>query len=465
MGPIKVRIRGIHSTALSKHLHDKGFLIVQASDVIASRLGIEIIREPPDVTIKDVEKLPGSFMIIGSCDAVNAVEEHVLELGPAVRARSIVPLHSVYVGRAFQRGDEILVDLGGGIYGRVRGKYVLTPGSKYVVSIVGTRFHGNLVDVTLDVWLDGSYISLIPNPRIVISRHIRDLATTARLTALGNRMLERAGGYGIKFRSSARYADDNALESEFEVLLSKLREVAEAVRSFEEPTEIVRGECLTLIIPTREYRFKLHRIRNQVTPTFTAHHMIKSIVRNSPLLNLLDGVSPLCNVDEETVMRGLLPQRGEEVRLIHVKPWGDIYVLGKGRVVSSHDSELVVERQIRGKGLYDGLGVPKEVGDIALTCIDIHRKYIVHTYYNRRGQEKGTYININSDVEIVSRIVRYVDLLVDVTVSSNGEVRVVDSEEMNLIGKYYDVAEVMSTVKYVTENPQVCTYSGLRRVN
>lgn len=463
MGPIKVRIRGIYSTALSRHLLDEGFHLVQASDVTASRLGIEVVKEPPDVTVKDSDRVPGSLIVMGWCDAVSAIEDSLSRLGPVVKARSIAPLHSVYIGKAVQRGDEVLIDLGGGIYGKVKGRYVLTPGSKYVVSVTGTQFHGNIVDVTPDVWLDGTHISLIPHPRVLISRHIRDVETIARLAALGNKILEKSGGYGVKFRSSAKYADENTLEREYEALLSKLRDVAEALKNADDPIEIVKGQCLTLISPTRACKLKLDYIRSRVVPTLTGHHMIKSVIRNSPLLNLLDEISPRCGVDENSVLKGLLPQRGDEVKLVHVKPWGEVYVLGKGTVTSRYDDEIVVERKIAGKGLYDGLNVPKEAGDVALTCIGLYRKYIVHTYYNKYGQEKGTYININTEVEIVGRIVKYIDLLVDVVVK-NGETRVVDVEELDIVSKYYDANEVTSIANHVIERPKTCTYSGLSHV-
>ncbi len=463
MGPVKVRVRGIYSTALSRYLLDEGFRLVQASDVTASRLGIEVVGDPPDATIKDSDRVPGSLIIVGSCEAVDAIENAISRLGPIVRARSIAPLHSVYLGRAVQKGNEVLIDLGGDIYGKVRGKYVVTPGGKYIVSVTGTRFHGNIVDVTLDVWLDGTYISLIPNSRVLVSRHIRDIETITRLTVLGNKMLERAGGYGVKFRSSAKYADNDTLEREFEDLISKLRYIAEKLRGAEGPVEVIRGQCLTLVSPTRQCKLRLDHVRKRVVPTMIGHHMIKSAIRNSPLLNLLDEVSPKCDVEENAVFRGLLPQRGEEVKLVHVKPWGETYILGKGTVISRHDDGIVVERKVRGRGLYDGIDVPKEAGDVALTCIDINRKYIVHTYYNKYGQEKGTYININTEVEVVGRIVKYIDLLIDVVIK-NGEAQVVDLEELDTVSKYYDVDDVMSIVNHVREHPHVCTYSGLKHV-
>ncbi|WP_243677882.1 hypothetical protein [Vulcanisaeta distributa] len=38
---------------------DLGYTIVQASDVIISRFGINVDNSAPDVTIKDSERVPG----------------------------------------------------------------------------------------------------------------------------------------------------------------------------------------------------------------------------------------------------------------------------------------------------------------------------------------------------------------------------------------------------------------------
>ena len=49
---VRVRVRGITATAVSKLLLDKGFRIVQASRIIQERLGAEFDPSPADVTVK-----------------------------------------------------------------------------------------------------------------------------------------------------------------------------------------------------------------------------------------------------------------------------------------------------------------------------------------------------------------------------------------------------------------------------
>lgn len=55
----RVRIRGKYATAISKLVLDLGYTIVQASDVIISRFGINVDNSAPDVTIKDSERFLG----------------------------------------------------------------------------------------------------------------------------------------------------------------------------------------------------------------------------------------------------------------------------------------------------------------------------------------------------------------------------------------------------------------------
>jgi RNA-binding protein AU-1 len=61
---MRVRIRGIYTTALTYLFLKSGYTIVQQTPQIVERFGIDTINEPADVTIKDgVDK--GEIVSIG----------------------------------------------------------------------------------------------------------------------------------------------------------------------------------------------------------------------------------------------------------------------------------------------------------------------------------------------------------------------------------------------------------------
>ncbi|MHA2070116.1 MAG: DUF402 domain-containing protein, partial [Candidatus Thorarchaeota archaeon] len=104
---------------------------------------------------------------------------------------------------------------------------------------------------------------------------------------------------------------------------------------------------------------------------------------------------------------------------------------------------LVIRRQFRHtsrklKLLQDypeGVEVPRDDGDYALTDVVPGSMLLVTAYYSRDDVLKGTYMNINTGVEIYPSNgsgpgrIRYVDLEIDVIktpLDENGKVRVID---------------------------------------
>ena len=93
-------------------------------------------------------------------------------------------------------------------------------------------------------------------------------------------------------------------------------------------------------------------------------------------------------------------------------------------------SVMRIRRTIRGSGLYDGLKVQREPGDQAITELRIGEWCLRTSYYSRDGRYKGTYINLNTPVELCPGRIRYVDLEVDICVWPDGRVRVLDMERL-----------------------------------
>ncbi|MFN3346400.1 MAG: DUF402 domain-containing protein, partial [Candidatus Bipolaricaulaceae bacterium] len=90
MGPVKVRVRGIYTTALTALLAER-FTIVEPSEVIQARLGIAAVAGPPEVTIQDKPDRQG-IVVEGLGSAVEEVVSFLQERIPwAVFARQPVP--------------------------------------------------------------------------------------------------------------------------------------------------------------------------------------------------------------------------------------------------------------------------------------------------------------------------------------------------------------------------------------
>jgi hypothetical protein len=94
------------------------------------------------------------------------------------------------------------------------------------------------------------------------------------------------------------------------------------------------------------------------------------------------------------------------------------------------DEQIKYSRIIRSDGFYDGLGVKKEVGDKAVSETKMGEWCITTKYFSSSGDWKGTYINLNTPVEIYPKTIRYVDLEVDVCIHPDGTNKILDVEKL-----------------------------------
>ncbi|MFW9807316.1 MAG: DUF402 domain-containing protein, partial [Candidatus Thorarchaeota archaeon] len=112
----------------------------------------------------------------------------------------------------------------------------------------------------------------------------------------------------------------------------------------------------------------------------------------------------------------------------HVKLDGRNIVLARGRVAETNSKGFVIRRQFRhtnrklklGQDTYESVDVVSSEGDYALTQVVPGALTLVTDYYSREGFLKGTYININTGVEVYPSNgnspgrIRYVDLEIDI---------------------------------------------------
>lgn len=120
--------------------------------------------------------------------------------------------------------------------------------------------------------------------------------------------------------------------------------------------------------------------------------------------------------------------KGKMIIIEHVKPNGEVIILGKGKVTKSDSQRGIIEikRELQPGGKYDGLAIPKELGDYAITEFQAGSWSYRTAYYSKDNKLKGEYYNVNTPIEIYPDRVRYVDLEIDVVRDSSGAVKAID---------------------------------------
>ena len=184
---------------------------------------------------------------------------------------------------------------------------------------------------------------------------------------------------------------------------------------------------------------RLDEIRASVTPTVTGHHYYKACGgRISFLVDIAERMlgegCPRSEVEsllQENVW-SMLPRERSRISISHIKIWGQKFNLGLAEVVKFRrkDGKLILLRRFFKKGIYDGLQVSKDEGDFAVSEFTIGSLSFRTRYFSRDSSYKGTYININTPVEVYPSGVRYVDLEVDVCVWPDGRIKTIDDEKL-----------------------------------
>jgi Ribonuclease G/E len=346
------------------------------------------------------------------------------------------------------------------------------PGSSVIVGVKKAPLKpGEKTLLTKSFMIRGKILALIHGePRISFSEHVRENKIRARLSSLALSKL-MGTGLGVHFRSSSKYASDEAVLEEIDQLLQEYRDLMERARSLSAPAKLRDGEFIGIIGVTSLAKGALDEIRRSVTRTISLHHSLKSSGL-SDYVDLIEGIVASDTCSQEASSR-LLHYIGEKLRerqvvnFVHIKPTGDRIILGEGEVldvvVDSNVIQLTAKRTIKSTGAYNGLGVEKEPGDIDYVVIRSDQPILSHNYY-RRGKWIGSYININTPPEIIPGLVKYHDLLVDVVVYPSGDMKVVDEDELEkarevgLISKHlYNYAK--NVLKHVLENYRRYVYN------
>ena len=478
---MKIRIRGIYATALTKFVLDKGYQIVQPSDVIINRFGIENPSyESPDLTIKDSEHIKGAITLIGKCWAVDKVIKDFEEIcTDLIIWKCKIPLHAIIMG-VVKRIEEnkVIFDLGNeieGIYPTLSSSF-FKEGDVIPVTITRTAiFPNEEIFVNTELRIDGEYASLIPGGKVILSRHIKDPERKAELLSLGMMYKDKVSPFGIKWRSSAQYASMEKLIEEIERLMERFQEIRNRIASAK-PYEIIQeGECIAEILLGGLCKEKFDDIRNNVTPTIKGHHSLKMFTKKTTIIDYTEHILSYVIHERENVSKALLDyliSKRSRIIINHVKPNGELIKIGPCEIINydSDEKSLVLYRKLKPGGVLDGLELPKEEGDYVITYARLGNWYLVHTYFNKDKKLKGVYVNINTPIEFTKTGIYYIDMIIDVIIRNN-EVKVIDQDQFEELTKQciisdklkFKIQEVINEIKSsVQEIVKPCIEIGSR---
>lgn len=440
-----VRVRGMYATAISKILLDAGFKLVEASEKIRERLGVGFNVSPCDVTVKDTNS-PDELLVVGFPREAKLVYETLLKkLTYVFKWESSLDLHGVYLGRVTDKqGDVCTVDVG-------IAKGYLSPckegiGSEVLVGVKKPPVKpGERPQLTKNFRLIGKYLAIVHgDPKITFSDHIVDHGIRAKLTAIATSKLIGTG-LGVHFRSSSKYASSDAITSEIENLLAEYAKIVSSAGNLVAPTKLYDGEFIGLLGLTSLAKDILDSIRREVTFTLDRHHSLKSMDLGERVDFAEYILSEACKDVGEISQIGVanyIARKLLEVGILeffHIKPTGETIRLKPGRVLevrtAGRNIILVARRTIESRGVYDGLGVEKRPEDLDYVLVNTSMPILSHNYY-RGDRWIGSYININTPPEVGLGLVKYHDLLVDVVVYPDGDVKVIDIEELERFHKH-----------------------------
>jgi Ribonuclease G/E len=448
----KARIRGVYSTALTRLLLDHGFEIVQPSVAMKERFGIEERNEPPNLDVRDRRDRQG-VRALGRAESTSAFRSMLQSsLYDVIIREWSVAANGIYKGLLeTESADSFLVDIGSAT-GRIAKREVPNLDKRQLLVQVERRKVGaRRPALTTEVKIPGEYAILIPERQIKVSRKIRDPRERSRLLKLGRELAPK--NWGLIWRTAAKDQSSEKLKDEIAYLASEGGAVLEGAEGAVAPAELWDGgHFLDVEFPAIS-KEKLDDIRRSVAESLDRHHYYKACGGNFSVAvdmaeRLLEKGSPIEEVDalfKQTVGAGF-PTVGSIIDVQHVKLDGRVLHLGEALVEAFDEDESLIKfsRIIRGEGAYDGLGIRKQPDDRAVTEAKIGEWHYETRYFAKDGRHKGTYINLNTPIELYPYGIRYVDLEVDVCVWPSGRVGKMDEKKLD-----YAAAEGIVTQKLV----------------
>ncbi|MFB6104067.1 MAG: DUF402 domain-containing protein [Halobacteriaceae archaeon] len=435
-----VGVRGIYATALTARFADR-FSVVTPSATIRARFDRAFPTREPAVAVTTTRDRQG-VQVTGDPDGVASVTAAVSEVAiDAFPIEAGVPPGTVVDAVVEStRGGGAVLDLGD-----ARGYLPFDAVDDYVergdvvrvqVETGRAPWDDHHPRVATTIAVQGTLVSLERGVDALVAGTPPSAEDLARTTELLD--VDLPDGWGVRWEAPAIDASLATLEAALGTVTDRARRVEAALDAVTDgdmaPRTVVAPAAVRWVRLGRASRFALDEDRRTVHTTLPGHHRMKAAGASvSAAVDFAERLDPAVSAFPfAAVTEQFGPTTGDDVRIVHGKPGGEAYDLGQGTVAEwdPGDHRIELERALSGGGTYDALDVEKRDGDVAVTTVREGRWWYPTTYRSSDGALRGTYVNVNSPLEVFPDAVRYVDLFVDVVKWPDGEVAVVDTDEL-----------------------------------
>lgn len=463
---MNARVRGIYATALTRLLLDAGHDVVDASPPIRRRFDAPFPTAPPDADVSTTDDRLG-VGVTGDAEAVDSLRRRLTDVGiDALAWADPTPVGTVLDGEVTETlGGGAVVDLAVGSgasdptatdraveapapgepvegylpYGSVDDRIETGDAVRVQLRESAAPWASRRPELDAGLRAGGGLVAVEPGSGTRVD--VRDDEAARELAGMTDLLgIEPPDGWRAVWGPAAVDAGMDALEAGLERAVDDAERLASAVGE----TGILAGDTTgsegplarpndgVWVLFGRESRFALDGVRREATATMPGHHRVKA--GSAAASTGVDFAEALCEPDPDAefpfgvVRDSFGPAEGDSLRIEHGKPDGRLITLGEGEVteVDDDDGSVTVRRKMTAGGSYDGLGYPRESGDVATTSLTEGRWWYPTTYRASDGTVKGTYVNICTPVEVFPDAARYVDLHVDVIKHPDGTVERVD---------------------------------------
>ncbi|MCW1293565.1 MAG: ribonuclease E/G [Candidatus Rehaiarchaeum fermentans] len=401
---MKVKVKGIYSTAISKILLDAGYEIVDAGRLISAKYGTSSGQS--DVEISDLPSKEG-ILIKGS--SAKRVAESIREkLSNAIQIdKSKGRIYLSIIKGIDESNKNIIVESpdGEGIIDMRNFWGYAKPGSKILVQQKGRN--SKYIILTTQIRFFGKDCVLITNGFNKMSNRIRSDEIRSKLMKVTKEA--NIKNKGILWKASAARKSEEDLKNEINELLKLEEKIKKEFEQYDSPRILYEGEQEIALIFDSDTKFKLDEIRKEVAETIKGHHLLKSagykeivdIIENmginstdifEKISKTLEQYGPSIKKKYEIILIGInginkkITGRVEEINenVISIKNRNIYEIDKKNQIIrkKSNENEIILTHSVEifpnfARAIYLGIAKNKEE---ALSILDSNKSILGNLY-------------------------------------------------------------------------------------